>query len=130
MRIHRALAYIISSHAIFAESRSVSRSVGNFPFAGCGKSLPQGQSTGKIYNISITSSGLGRSYLVFIPPRYNAHVLAPLILSYHGGNRNASQQLELDELTSPEFNTDSMVVYPQGIDVRIYSKLLTRILMY
>jgi poly(3-hydroxybutyrate) depolymerase len=94
----------------------------NFPsspaFSGCGKQLPKGQSIGGVTNVTISSDGDNRSYLVFIPPEYNAFSLTPLILSYHGGSRNSSSQLLLDKLTSPEFNTESIVVYPQGIDVR------------
>jgi len=39
-----------------------------------------------------------------------------VILSYHGGNRNASSQLQLDNLISPYFNTlSAILIYPQGI---------------
>jgi poly(3-hydroxybutyrate) depolymerase len=72
---------------------------------------------GNLPLFSITSGGFTRSYLVFIPPTYNPYVPTPLILSYHGGVRTALSQLELDDLTNPNFNTVSMVVYPQGINV-------------
>lgn len=87
------------------------------PAAGCGKSLPDGQAVGAVSSAQITSNGLERSYLIFIPPAYDAKVPTPLIISYHGGSKDAEDQLELDELTSPEFNNASIVVYPQGIDV-------------
>ncbi|KAL2131919.1 hypothetical protein VTI74DRAFT_4446 [Chaetomium olivicolor] len=59
----------------------------------------------------------GRTYLLFVPTSYGTRTSpAPLILSYHGGNRNASQQAELDLLTSPFFNAEYVVAYPQGID--------------
>jgi poly(3-hydroxybutyrate) depolymerase len=99
------------------QSRTISKRVEGSAYTGCGKSLPEGQVVGGVYNVSISSSGIERSYLAFIPPAYNVNVPTPLILSYHGGNRNASQQLTLDELTSPEFNMASMVIYPQGINV-------------
>lgn len=86
---------------------------------GCGKNLPSGQTKGSTSNVTIITSGLERSYLVFIPPDYSSHAETPVIFSYHGGDRTAEDQLELDELTSPEFNTHALVVYPQGIDVRI-----------
>ncbi|RAO67550.1 uncharacterized protein BHQ10_003562 [Talaromyces amestolkiae] len=56
------------------------------------------------------------SYLVFIPLDYSSDAETPVIFSYHGGDRTAKDQLELDELTSPEFNTHTLVVYPQGIN--------------
>ena len=60
----------------------------------------------------------GRSYLLFVPKSYVSRTSpAPLILSYHGGNRNASQQAALDLLTFPFFNTEYVVAYPQGIKV-------------
>ncbi|KAJ4306237.1 hypothetical protein N0V88_001035 [Collariella sp. IMI 366227] len=59
----------------------------------------------------------GRTYLLFVPISYGIRTTpAPLILSYHGGHRNASQQAELDLLTSPFFNVEYVVVYPQGIN--------------
>lgn len=89
----------------------------NLPFAGCGKNVPSGQAVGQVSNVSITSGGYERSYLIYVAPTYNKFLPASVILSYHGGNRNATDQLELDLLTSPEFNTQSFVVYPQGIGV-------------
>ncbi|KAH8705840.1 hypothetical protein BGW36DRAFT_18591 [Talaromyces proteolyticus] len=73
--------------------------------------LPPGVS-----NVTIISGGLNRSYLLFIPPLYKPDTPTGAILSYHGGNRTALDQLQLDELTNSEFNTDLIVVYPQGID--------------
>lgn len=84
---------------------------------GCGKNLPCGQMKGSTSNVTITSSGLERSYLIFIPSDYSKHAETPVIFSYHGGDRTAEDQLELDLLTSPEFNTHALVVYPQGINV-------------
>ena len=77
---------------------------------------PTGITTGKLVNETIPSSG--RSYLLFVPSSYVSRTSpAPLILSYHGGNRNASQQAALDLLTSPFFNKEYVVAYPQGINV-------------
>jgi poly(3-hydroxybutyrate) depolymerase len=89
------------------------------PFVGCGKALPYLQHKGSVSNVTIPSGGYQRSYLVFIPPTYDADIPTPIILSYHGGLRTAEDQLQLDEFTNPEFNTQSFVVYPQGINVRM-----------
>ncbi|KAJ6022140.1 carbohydrate esterase family 1 protein [Penicillium herquei] len=71
---------------------------------------------GSTINVSITSDGLDRSYLLSFPSDYHPQVAAPAIFSFHGGTRTAESQLELDQLTNPEFNTQALVVYPQGID--------------
>lgn len=78
-----------------------------------------GITTGKLINETLPS---GRSYLLFIPPSYISRTTpAPLILSFHGGNRNASEQASLDLLTTSFFNKEYVVVYPQGIQVRAFS---------
>ena len=74
-------------------------------------------SAGSIFNFSISSTGLNRRYLLSIPPNYYPGIPTPVILSYHGGTKTAEDQLQLDQLTNPEFNTQAIVVYPQGIDV-------------
>lgn len=84
---------------------------------GCGKALPEGQHVGSVSTVTIYSGGHWRNYLISIPPSYRADVPTPAILSYHGGVRTAEYQLLLDQLTNPEFNPDSLLVYPQGINV-------------
>ncbi|KAK4128728.1 carbohydrate esterase family 1 protein [Parathielavia appendiculata] len=52
-----------------------------------------GITTGKLVNETVSG---GRSCLLFVPTSYITRTSpAPLILSYHGGNRNASQQADL-----------------------------------
>lgn len=84
---------------------------------GCGQQLPADQQRGSTTNVTISSNGVERSYLVFVPPTYQPGCPTSLVLSYHGGNQDAEQQLELDGLTLPYFNNDSFVIYPQGIKV-------------
>jgi poly(3-hydroxybutyrate) depolymerase len=105
-----------SEVTVYAEQHPVSPSL---PSEVCSKALPANTTIGQPQNISITSSGVLRSYLLVIPPLYTAQASSPVIFSFHGGNRDAIDQLELDELTSPFFNNNSIVVYPQGINVRI-----------
>lgn len=84
---------------------------------GCGRRVPKGQTIGTVSNATILSGGVQRKYLIAIPTSYNAFVPTPIILSYHGGSRTAESQLQLDQLTNPEFNRFAFVVYPQGINV-------------
>lgn len=81
--------------------------------AGCtrNQTVKVGQTT------NVTSDG--RWYLLYFPEQYNPTSPAPLVLSYHGGNRNASEQQSLDLLSTPFFNEGYIVVYPNGIDVSV-----------
>jgi hypothetical protein len=84
---HLQLAFTFLASACFqaAASQQNTRSVGLSASAGCGKLLPHGQALGIVSSVSISSGGLQRSYLIFIPPKYSAFIPTPLILSYHGG---------------------------------------------
>lgn len=88
------------------------RKVSGAPSSGCG--LAQNVSAGQTTNVTLPDD---RWYLLYFPEQYDPKTPAPLILSYHGGNRNASEQLELDMLTTPFFNKGHVVAYPNGIDV-------------
>lgn len=97
---------------------------GRGPSSACSKSLPRGVAVGRPNNVTIHSNGIERSYLINIPKSYQSQSSSPLVLSYHGGNRNAISQLELDLFTLPEFNTmNAILVYPQGINVRLQSSI-------
>lgn len=80
------------------------------PSAGCGTDLPPGQEPGGFYNATVNE----RRYVVFVPPEYSAGNPTPLIMSYHGGSRDPENQIALDLLTDPDYNTDKIVVYPEG----------------
>ena len=84
---------------------------------GCGKALPSGQSPSSFHNVTIWSGDFERRFVVFIPPAYDTQSPSQLILSFHGGTKTAEKQIDLDRLTSSEFNTQSIVVYPQGYNV-------------
>ncbi|KAI0131884.1 poly depolymerase [Xylariales sp. AK1849] len=55
-----------------------------------------------------------RRYRVFVPESYDKEKATPLILSYHGANQQIEDQVALDGLTTPLFNTENIVVYLQG----------------
>lgn len=97
--------------------------------SGCSSSRSRacGQPSGQVNNVTITSGGLQRSFLLWIPPSYQPSQQTAAILSYHGGNDDATDQLQLDKLTDPEFNTESVVVYPQGINVSASVSLRLRL---
>lgn len=86
---------------------------GASPSAGCG-SAQSGVQVGQTTNVTLAD---GRWYLLYVPEKYAPGTPAPLVLSYHGGNRNASEQQALDMLSTAAFNEDHVVAYPNGIDV-------------
>jgi poly(3-hydroxybutyrate) depolymerase len=63
---------------------------------------------------NVTLSG-GRTYMYFLPAKYDQSKPNPLILSFHGASRTADWQADLDRLTDPYFNKDHVVVYPQAL---------------
>ncbi|KAI1440371.1 carbohydrate esterase family 1 protein [Annulohypoxylon stygium] len=77
---------------------------------GCGKAPPF--TPGDFKNLTTSD---GREYRAWLPASYDSNKAAPLILSYHGANRDISHQVALDELTHPRFNKDHIVVYLQGL---------------
>ncbi|KAF7959413.1 hypothetical protein EAE96_001033 [Botrytis aclada] len=81
----------------------------------CTKAIPSDITIGQPKNISITSSDVHRSYLIVVPPLFTSQSSTPVIFSFHGGHRNASQQLALDQMTNPEFNNFAITIYPQGV---------------
>lgn len=85
--------------------------VGAESSSGC--ELDQTIQPGQTTNVTLND----RWYLLYFPENYEATNPAPVVLSYHGGNRNASRQQALDLLSTPFFNQDYIVVYPNGVDV-------------
>lgn len=83
--------------------------------SGCGAPLPAGQTTGHMYQVTIpTDQDANRFALISIPPNYNINTKAQVILSFHGGDRTAQDQSQLDGLTNATINNDKIVVYPQA----------------
>ena len=86
---------------------------------GCGLPLPAGLTPGgSSINFTIPSSGGDRSYLLYIPVEYQIDNPAPLVFSFHGKNRNSSEQEALSQFSDPTVNNDAIAVYPQGIHVK------------
>lgn len=87
--------------------------------SGCGQTpsleygiLSDNQTAETVDQDSLVSTS--RRYRVFLPDSYDPNTPAPVILSYHGANRQIEQQVALDELTTSFFNEDYIVVYLQG----------------
>ena len=84
--------------------------------SGCGQTAPF--SSAHLTSQWIVSNDKNRTYLVNLPDAYDSKVAAPLILSYHGSARDAKYQATVDQFTKKSLNPNSIVVYPQGENVR------------
>jgi poly(3-hydroxybutyrate) depolymerase len=82
--------------------------------SGCGEPLPDGVSIGKPSNQTIISGGLNRTYRIHAPDSYQTSTPAPLILSFHGRHRNATEQERLSDFSNASYNPSAIAVYPQG----------------
>ncbi|KAM3482976.1 hypothetical protein MY8738_003660 [Beauveria namnaoensis] len=68
-------------------------------------------------NIVITSDNQQRSFLLWVSAEYNPNSPAAVLLSFHGGGTNATDQLQLDGFTTADdVNAIPIVVYPQGLN--------------
>lgn len=104
MQLTKFLVFSFSAAALGAKAQT-----------GCGKSLPSGQTPGHLYQVTIpTDQDANRFALISIPPNYNINNKAQAILSFHGGDRTARDQAQLDGLTNADINNDKIVVYPQA----------------
>lgn len=112
MRIHLGLPFRYL--AVFGAARIVAA----VPSPGCTNATEQSQAdTDSTTNVKLETSDGTRNYLLYIPKNYEATTPAPLILSYHGGSRDAEHQEQLDQFNSTFFNKKYMVIYPNSVDV-------------
>ena len=68
-------------------------------------------------NVAITSGGVSRWFLVVLPPKFDSWLPTPVILSYDGGVRNATQRMVLDQIWNPALNDFAITLYPQVVNV-------------
>jgi polyhydroxybutyrate depolymerase len=63
---------------------------------------------------SLTVDGTTRSYLMHVPPRYEAPRPTPLVLSLHGACSDATMQIHFTGLNKKADDAGFIVVYPNG----------------
>ena len=68
-------------------------------------------------NGAIVSSGRPRSYLLYVPPRYDRAKPTPLVISMHGAAEWPAQQMNLSRWNRLAETQGFIVVYPSGSDV-------------
>lgn len=90
---------------------------GGYHTSGCGSPAPFNPGTFTECTIN-TTNGV-REYGIWVPDNYKNTVETRLIFSYHGANGNIASQRALDELTNPDFNTEYIIVYLQGVSIDV-----------
>ena len=65
---------------------------------------------------SIDSSGHKRAYTVHLPETYNNTEVTPIIVAYHPAHVKTDSWENFIQLTNPDINDGTIVVYPVGIE--------------
>lgn len=93
---------------------------------GCGSSLPINFKPGtSTHNVTISSKSVigqttQREYILHLPVNYapSNNKPSPLVFAFHGQMQPAWNMEKISQLSDPNFNKDSIVVYPAGMDVQ------------
>ena len=91
----------------------------NRPKSGCNQPLPSEITLGKSKNQTISSQSghTPRKYRIRVPKNYNNNVPVPLILSFHGRNKDMKFQEKLSKFSNEEYGFNGISVYPEGVPV-------------
>ncbi|TQB72711.1 hypothetical protein MPDQ_006504 [Monascus purpureus] len=85
--------------------------------SGCGKPLPHAIQAGQSHTTHFkTSNSTDRTYIIHVPSNYDVDKRTPVIFSFHGRTKDASNQEELSQFSNEEWNPDAIAIYPDGID--------------
>jgi len=94
--------------------------------SGCGTRLPSGLTPGKsTTNVTLSSKSVigkttERQYILHLPSKYKASndEALPLVIAFHGQQQPARSMEVISELSNPDFNPNTIVVYPEGMNVQ------------
>jgi hypothetical protein len=69
---------------------------------------------------SVIDANTTRQYFVHLPPHFSStnNIPAPLILAFHGQTQPTWSMERITQLSTEDFNTDYVVVYPEGLDFK------------
>ena len=82
---------------------------------GCARSQTQSDDRG-IHRKSITSNGLKRSYLLYLPSTYHNSTAAPLVVALHGGGGSGKKVDKLLHLNSLADQYGFIVAFPDAVE--------------
>jgi polyhydroxybutyrate depolymerase len=77
-------------------------------------SSPTWLKKGELVQRNITSSGVNRDYLYYVPTTYDASKALPLVYDFHGFYGEAKEQADEDGMKSIAESQGFIVVYPDG----------------
>src|SRR5437660_516926 len=63
---------------------------------------------------SLEVGGRTRTYLVHVPPGYEAQKATPVVLAFHGGGSNAEQMVRFSGLNEKADRAGFLAIYPSG----------------
>jgi len=94
--------------------------------SGCRTRLPSGLTPGKsTTNVTLSSKSVigkttERQYILHLPSKYKASndEALPLVIAFHGQQQPARSMEVISELSNPDFNPNTIVVYPEGMNVQ------------
>lgn len=94
--------------------------------SGCKAALPANLTPGaSTYNLTISSKSVigkttDRQYILHLPAGFSAKndVAAPLVMVFHGQIQPAWSMERITELSSPAFNPNTIIVYPEAMNVQ------------
>ncbi len=88
--------------------------------SGCGKTFAKGETLG-----TLTSSGVQRTYRLYVPASYSPSQPTALVLNFHGFGSTAKEQEAYSKMPQQADKSGFITVAPDGLDHRwfIYSKL-------
>src|SRR3954471_19723334 len=78
--------------------------------ASCDRPFATGQET----SLSVSSGGVSRTALVYVPSSYDGHRRLPVVLSLHGSQSDAAEQMMRSEMPSAAEQDGFIAVAPQG----------------
>ncbi|KAL7007219.1 hypothetical protein EMMF5_003058 [Cystobasidiomycetes sp. EMM_F5] len=82
--------------------------------SGCGKIPPFQRYSNRSISLT-TSSGVNRTYTIYVPSTYNSSKPTPLVITYHGRNGSSDVQYALTQFGNEAYNPYAISVYPQGL---------------
>ena len=75
------------------------------------KPQPSGQST-----VQITSGGVDRNYILYVPRSYSGSTAVPVVFDFHGWGSTATQQIGYGDFRSLAERDDFLIAAPSGED--------------
>lgn len=82
----------------------------------CASGLNSAIAPGKTISLSVVSSGMGRTYVLYVPPGYDGTAPLPLVLNFHGLGSNGAEQQFYSGLVPVAEREGFLVASPDGIN--------------